>query len=551
MSGDAGGSGPQVSVDISELNRLAGELGAFTNEDVRAEAQAARWALSAGVPFGHSTISSYVRAAAKRYEQNLIRVIDTLHEYAQDAETIAADVRTAAAGYRDADLAAASRVDGTGISPDFVGPVAPVWVDTRQQPAPVVAGPVRAPQNTVAAGFEPFEQRCVNWAAWDMQGLWDSVAPDDVSEAGAQEAAWRRVTSALDTQVRSLRQRRDAVARAWPPHEGSASAEALRRFDRLIVSMTQAAQAASTTTSAIGRVNEAVASAQRDVRALYTEFQEKSHDIVIRQIDGAEDELTDRARARLAAAEREIRSAAEPMQAVPEYKAGPSRKPPEDDTGGPIGTGGVGGSGQQPASAVVPTLRHTPPAPLPGVDPTLPDGSEWTPTGAGPQLSGVGPATLTPPGTQPITPGLPGPGGLPGTGAPPPGTLPSGGVPSGGWAPIGMPGGGVPRSGIIGGRPMRGTSGGRPPAGVQSGRPVGPGGVIGANPSSGRAGAAGVAPVAGQAGRGGARDDEQVVLGGGADTEWGVAEGVAPVIGAGGGREGRHDLGSGVIGIDR
>src|SRR5690606_13048704 len=232
---------------------------------------------------------------------------------------------------------------------------------------------------------------CTNWDAYNAPALWEMVAADNACVGAEQTLAWRRVADALDDQVGVLSRYRDECAQAW---SGEAGQEFVKRLDRLIETMRQTADAAAATCVAIDRINSAVASAQRDLQQIAQEYEKKSNDWVLRAWDGAEDELNERARRRMAAAEMEISSAAECLPEIPEFRSSGRR----DDIGVDLASGvgpGVGGAAGAAAMGDVSLARRRPPDPLPGVEPVLPPGVEWSPgggfAGSGPVLSGSSP----------------------------------------------------------------------------------------------------------------------------------------------------------------
>ncbi|HYN94446.1 MAG TPA: hypothetical protein VES42_11410, partial [Pilimelia sp.] len=108
------GAGPQISVDMSGLTRLANDLSRYADQAIQGEADNARGALGTGVPFGSASASGYVYSAKHRYHQNLRRVIDTLREFAAEGRALSAGAGSAATNYRAADTSAAARTASAG-----------------------------------------------------------------------------------------------------------------------------------------------------------------------------------------------------------------------------------------------------------------------------------------------------------------------------------------------------------------------------------------------------------------------------------------------------
>ncbi|HYN96162.1 MAG TPA: hypothetical protein VES42_20140, partial [Pilimelia sp.] len=342
-------------------------------------------------------------------------------------------------------------------------------------------------------GFTPVAGWCTNWSAYDVQALWKMVEPDNVCEGWNHVLAWQRVADAVNTQIGVLVDKQRQLAQLWPADANTAATAFMGRLDTLIATMRRTAAAAAATKTAMERINEELSSAQMDLRGYHEKYRSKSTDLIPSALDGAEDEVTKEARARSAKLEQAIDAGASTMVPVPVFISSPAGNIEPPGPREPGGSGGAGGGGV-PASAVVPPIVHTPPSPLAGVDPVLPEGTQWTPGGIGPQSGADGPQLS---GVNNLPPGAPGGGLTPGLGGPglPPGGIPVG-TPGGGLTPtpiMGMPTGGgtrgptgVPGSGLLPGGPIGQPQSVSARPGASTGRPIQ--GVIGAAPAPGRPG---------------------------------------------------------------
>jgi hypothetical protein len=394
----------------------------------------------------------------------------------------------------------------------------------------------------------------VNWDAYDVNALWEMVRGDNIPAGRRQVQTWAAVESALTDQLARLRGYRQTVETAWPPERSPAAQQFMENLDDLTASMLETATAAARTKHAVNGVMDALETARNQLEPLVADYKASANDLIPRQIDGTEDDVNIKARKIMAEAESAVSHHSTGITPPPRFAPRDVREPGgagrSSDRQGQTRSSSTYGQTWSDSSAV----SHNPPAPPPGVNPVMPDGQQWTPGGAGtsgPVLSGIGggalPSTGLPVGGAGPAPVGSGTGGsVPFGGGLLPGVLPGagagrGGVPRGFGR--GLPSGGVGVPGLGAGTPGRGlgAGSGRPGA-SRLGVPVN--GVIGDQPTGGM----GAGGMGGAAGRGRRGQDGSERLGE-PDVIWEVAEGVIPVIEAK--PEHRHDVGPGVIGIDR
>ncbi|GAB3800451.1 hypothetical protein [Micromonospora zhanjiangensis] len=543
--------GLEIRVETADLRDVAGRLRGDRAATLYPRSAQVNADFAGDPPFGGNSASGYVFVAKTVYAQALRRAQATVAAYTAEVDRIAGATEAAAGNYDQVDSNAALRVSSR--APEVAIP-APRQDDSGRASGPGASGatverPAGAAPASVA-GSESFERPatwCVNWDAYDINALWAMVQGDDIAAGRRQVQTWAAVESALTDQLARLKSYRQTIEAAWPPERSPAAKQFMERLDDLTANMLETAAAAGRTKHAANGIMDALETARTQLEPLVVEYRASANDLIPRQLDGSEDDINVKGRKIMAEAESAVGHHSAGITPPPYFGAGPG-----DYSGG--GDQGFG-HGEQPkpnANAGQSwsgrsMVSHNPPAPLPGVNPMMPDGQHWTPGGAGtsgPILSGIGNGTVPSSGlpgggtgSGPVTPGAGGSaslgggllGVLPGAGAG------RNGVPGGYARGVPSRGAGVP--GVGEGTPGRGsgTGTGRPGAG-RIGAPVN--GVIGGQPTGGM----------GASGRGRRGRDGSDRLGD-PDVVWEVAEGVVPVIEAG--PEPRHDLGPGVIGIDR
>jgi hypothetical protein len=380
---------------------------------------------------------------------------------------------------------------------------------------------------------------CTNWGAYNVDGIWEMVAPETRDKAEwNQVGTWARIESMTHDHGNWLRAFQIEVERIWPSAQSPASAAFNRQIAMLVASMTETCTAAGRTKHALNDIMANLTETRAKIEDIRNRYTEAEGDLVIRQIDGAEDDLNDEARRIMVESEQAIAQRTPSIVAPPKFAAGEVRddaqqRGGDDGSRGAGGAGGIGAGGHGAGSAPV---RHDPPQPKAGFDPIMPDGKDWMPGYTGvddstskpsdaPTLSRMAPpgANELPAANPNLNPGFGPQGGSSG--------LPSsiaGGVLGGGLAP--MIGGGRPVGAAPSG-PLSPFAGGTRTGGI-------PNGVIGGATAGG--GGRGMTPgmMGPHAGKGNGQDP---------DSQWEVATGVAPVI-APDQRTDRHDPGPGVIG---
>ncbi len=351
---------------------------------------------------------------------------------------------------------------------------------------------------------------CTAWGSYNTPRLWAMVKDEDDPEAWRQVAAWGEISGAMKDQRALLVEARESLAAAWPPEQNKSSAAFVKEVDKLIARMDEARTEADDTATGLANILEALRQAKQKIEPLWEQYKQKSDDLVPAWWDNAEDELDRQAQAHMITAEQIVQEnvarlrvpelyALEP--ADPHFTPKPLATGGGSDTGraGGIGVGGSIGAGVGGGGAGVP-VPHDPVPPLPGHEPTVPDGPAspaaggGVGVGSGPGLAGViNPPAAGPPSATPLPSG----GGLPPGGGGGPGIVPPAGPIVGPGAgtvgPLGSGGGSRGRGsagqgGIGTDRAEPGTRGGLGTSGVGAG---GVGGIgRGARPG-GRPAAAG------------------------------------------------------------
>ena len=105
--GDQPGQG--FEVEVTGLTDLADEVRTENDMTLRPQATQVKGNFSQGVRFGASSASGYVFAAKERYRQALIGGMQTLGDYVEAAEVLAAAAEKVAANYQQSDAMSAAR----------------------------------------------------------------------------------------------------------------------------------------------------------------------------------------------------------------------------------------------------------------------------------------------------------------------------------------------------------------------------------------------------------------------------------------------------------
>ncbi|MEV6595766.1 hypothetical protein AB0M36_02770 [Actinoplanes sp. NPDC051346] len=327
---------------------------------------------------------------------------------------------------------------------------------------------------------------CTNWSAYNVESIWEMVRLEGEKKGDnrwQQVHTWAAIETALHAHGAWLTAFQAEIERVWPS-TGAASAAFGREIDTLKASMDQTVVAAGRTKHALNDILTTIEETKAKIREVHEEYDKKSHDAMIRQVDGAEDKLNEKARRIMAESENVVRQRTVSIVPPPAFRRLIDGAGEDDSRPG----GGSSGSGVG-AGGVFPPVRHDPPAPLPGVDPVMPDGKDWEPSvpdgsngagtgNGGPALSGVISPQAPPPTQSAVIPTTA--STLPaGGGGGPTGLLPGGIGPVIGGGPAVVGGGGA-RGGVkpfatlpTAGRPVNGVIGG----GV-GGRPGGAGGSV-------------------------------------------------------------------------
>jgi hypothetical protein len=322
---------------------------------------------------------------------------------------------------------------------------------------------------------------CTAWGSYNTPRLWAMVKDEDDPDAWRQVAAWGDISGAMKDQRALLLQAREALVAAWPPEQNKSSAAFVGEVDKLIARMDAAKTEADDTATGLANILEALRQAKNNIQPLWEQYKDKSDDLVPAWWDNAEDELDKQAQAHMLTAEQIVQDNVARLRVPDPYALEPTdphyQPTPLSDGNGPGGgsSGGLGSAGGRGATGVAVPVPHDPVPPLPGHEPTVPDGPSGTGpgsvgsvVGSGPGLAGVinptgvTPAPVPPPGGGPPPPGGGGPGIVP-----PPGPIVGPGIggvgPVGtggsGGAPIGRRGTGPGAPGLSGGG-IGGTGGG-------------------------------------------------------------------------------------------
>ncbi|GAA1588152.1 hypothetical protein [Actinoplanes couchii] len=405
------------------------------------------------------------------------------------------------------------------------------------------------------------------WSGKPVDVMWAAVKDYNSEPHWKMVNAWKQSYELLLTHISQVKQYRENLATAWPPHKSKAAAAYVQQLDDLIENLEKTYDAAIANHKALQNATLAVVDARRELEPiqrehaanaiLLTEYNAQkantptpsSSSSGVPQpsagtaptppeppvVPGRQFQLQQQAAGIMQSLGAELATAQTSFVSPPKYTGQDQGGTQGLPGGGGIGgSGGAGGSGLNPGftprGTTTPTGSSNIGTPT-TTDRTVPDG-KFDPSGPdgstpsqGPTLVGnnpttnpnvTNPGTPTPGGTSTLPPsnGTPGGGGgafpfTPSTGVTPSGSGGGRFTPSGsaGGVPTGtsgLRGGSLPNNGVIGGSPMSG--GGVPGgrAGQVGGGSGMPGGMGGPGGSGARGGTRGVNPSGGMIGGPGA-----------------------------------------------
>lgn len=391
----------------------------------------------------------------------------------------------------------------------------------------------------------------VGWTGMNLPAIWSLIGDENYTEIANRPVDWDNLITTASDQRKRLAAAAERLKDVWS--EKSESAQKYQEVvSNVLSSMDKTIGAATKTQDGLNGIVTALATAHKQIAGWKPEREAKSHDIVPRWYDGAEDEYDAKAQSAMITAEKAVAQHSASIDAPDLFVM----KPPITKSGSNL-NGGSGGNSTSidgsTLSASPKTIARTPSTSVPyTVTPS--DGGGGSSSDPGGTGTGGGAGS-----TGPVLSGI----------AP---TVPSVGVtsPAGGLSPIGGPasvgGGGL--SGSMGVLPLGAGSmgaglGGVGGIGARAGasdlrrqvsmkRGLPSGAVIGEESERGigARGAAGQTPMGG-AGRGrGGKGGDGETIDGEADQMWATDEGVVPVIEPDRAPV-RHDPGPGVIGFSR
>lgn len=402
----------------------------------------------------------------------------------------------------------------------------------------------------------------LDWGRMNVLAIWSLLDGDNLEHAANRPNDWGNLSAALQESKRRLDAAAQQLETVWPASSNPAAQALQDHISVLSGSMQETLAKAAGTKSGLNGVITALSTAKDTVGQLKQQRESKSHDLIPRQIDRAEDHLDTQAQQAMVQAEAAVSDHSAQLQAplLYELTVG-SENVDGQKLGGPTGDGSGRSTLRAEPKDVTTSTRPSFDYPVTGGGTSTGVGSTGH-LGAGAAGHGgsAPPAAGASGSTGPVLTGvtppvLPPAGSLPTTGVAV--TLPAGGsgsLPSSvGVLPIGA---GTLTPGLTDGGAARWSGGAdaigvRTPVAIRTAMPSGA--VIGGRPETG-IGASTAAPgqtPMGTAGRvrPGQRSGDDVNEGE-ADQLWQTAQGVLPVIEPIRSDD-RHDPGPGVIGYSR
>ena len=153
-----------------------------------------------------------------------------------------------------------------------------------------------------------------SYRRWRLPQLWEMVAADDAADAHLHLATLRRQQTALETQRDRLRVLRDRLAEGWPPDRSGAATAFLQRVKDMIEAMTHTALGAAELRTNVSHIVAAIAEVRDELAPLVEKYEaaashpdprvgrqiQKSLDDLARQIFVRSDKVVAEATASLA-----------------------------------------------------------------------------------------------------------------------------------------------------------------------------------------------------------------------------------------------------------
>jgi hypothetical protein len=94
---------------------------------------------------------------------------------------------------------------------------------------------------------------CVDWSAYDLNAIWEMVAPEGDAATEDQVHAWRRMADLCNHHAERLANATEVLAQRWPPERSAAANVFIEYAKGLIGSMREAASAAAANAAEMDR----------------------------------------------------------------------------------------------------------------------------------------------------------------------------------------------------------------------------------------------------------------------------------------------------------
>lgn len=111
-----------------------------------------------------------------------------------------------------------------------------------------------------------------SYRRWRLPELWEMVAADDAADAHLHLATLRRQQTALEVHRDRLRALRDQLAQGWPPDRSAAAMAFLQRVNDMIDAMTQTALGAAEVRTNVSHIVAAIAELRAGLAPLVAKY---------------------------------------------------------------------------------------------------------------------------------------------------------------------------------------------------------------------------------------------------------------------------------------
>jgi hypothetical protein len=129
-----------------------------------------------------------------------------------------------------------------------------------------------------------------SWVGASVPDMWAALANYDSTPHLQMTGAWRQSYELLSTHISQVKQYRENLITAWPPHKSKAAAAYVLELDGLIENLKETYEAAISNHRALSTATSAIMEARRELEAIQKEY--ASNAVLLTQYNGAQTQST-------------------------------------------------------------------------------------------------------------------------------------------------------------------------------------------------------------------------------------------------------------------